>query len=171
MKPLLYIDVDDTIIAHVNKGAGFDLRPNIMSQLKALTRLFRCRWLTYWPSDRIFELMRLLYGEPINQEMQWIDWQSAGRYADKADAVLAGDLNFYWLEDPLFKTEVEKLQTAGLLDRYVEVEPHGAHGFARACQELFRRAGITADRLKRVGCSMDWFACPEEDLHESVQAA
>jgi hypothetical protein len=167
----LYIDVDDTIIAEINKGSGFDLRPNVMSQLRALTRLFRCRWLTYWPSKEIFKLMKLLYGARINQEMQWVDWRSLGPFAEKADTVLLGDLDFYWLEDPLLKTEIEKLEKANLLDRYVRVEPKGPHGFALACQELFQRAGITANDLKAVGCSMDWFACPEDDLHESVQAA
>jgi hypothetical protein len=42
----LYIDIDDTIIAQIMPGAGFDLRPCVITQLAVLGRMYDCCWLT-----------------------------------------------------------------------------------------------------------------------------
>ncbi len=47
-KTTLYIDIDDTIIAQVLPGSGFDLRPCVM-QLRVLGRVYECCWFTMWP--------------------------------------------------------------------------------------------------------------------------
>ncbi len=48
-KTTLYIDIDDTIIAQILPGSGFDLRPCVMTQLTVLGRMYDCCWLTSWP--------------------------------------------------------------------------------------------------------------------------
>ena len=52
----LYIDIDDTIIAQVLPGAGFDLRPCVMTQLTVLSKVYDCCWLTSWPYAISWEL-------------------------------------------------------------------------------------------------------------------
>src|SRR3954468_20933194 len=115
-RTVLYIDVDDTIIAVCcfGAGTGFDLRPNVITQLRFLSRMFDCRWLTCWPNDRLRELMRLLYAPQVNQKMQYCDW-SNGHPQRKAGYVLAPGApeDFYWLEDPLTKEEISALEEAG----------------------------------------------------------
>jgi hypothetical protein len=153
-KPVCYIGIDDTIIANIWPGSDFDLRTNVMTRLRVLSRLFRCRWLTYWQSNQIFPLMKLLYGASTNRETQWTEWQPFG---DKVDTVLKGDHNFWWLEDALAADELAKLEAAGLADRYVRVEPEGAKGFSDACLILFERAGIGFAELSRINAKMEWF--------------
>src|SRR5208337_4278650 len=60
-RPTLYIDIDDTIIACIWDGSGFDLRPNIMTQLRVLKELYNVRWLTYWPEEPLYstDIIRL----------------------------------------------------------------------------------------------------------------
>jgi hypothetical protein len=45
----LYVNIDDTIIAQVMPGSGFDLRPCVMAKLAVLGRMYDCCWLTTWP--------------------------------------------------------------------------------------------------------------------------
>ena len=65
--------------------------------------------------------------------------------------------DWYWLENPLFKIECDALNSAGKLDRYICVEPTGPWGFLNAVNDLFRRSGKSANDIKRVGGSPEWF--------------
>jgi len=169
-KTTLYIDIDDTIIAQVLPGSGFDLRPCVMTQLRVLGRMYDCCWLTMWPhtapkhlrsrEDRmsIVTLMASLYGAEINEAFRCADWDQ-NHEQGKAEFVLRKDppKDWYWIEDPLFKYERESLAAAGQLDRYICVEPHGLWGFLDAVNELFRRSGKSANDIKRVGGRPEWF--------------
>ncbi|MGA2727212.1 MAG: hypothetical protein ABSE96_05330 [Terracidiphilus sp.] len=169
-KTTLYIDIDDTIIAQVLPGSGFDLRPCVMTQLRVLGRMYDCCWLTMWPhtapkhlrsrEDRmsIVTLMASLYGAEINEAFRCADWDQ-NHEQGKAEFVLRKDApdEWYWIEDPLFKIEREALAAAGHLDRYICVEPHGPWGFLDAVNELFRRSGKSANDIKRVGGRPEWF--------------
>lgn len=166
----VYIDIDDTIIAQVLPGSGFDLRPCVITQLTALGNLFDCCWLTSWPYGdshasapgmSVKTLMRCLYGHRINESFRYADW-NRDHPNGKAGFVLRPDAprDWYWLEDPLLKGEENALAAAGLLDRYIPVEPQGAWGFLYAVNELFRRNGITATDLVRIGARPEWFDAP-----------
>lgn len=158
-KATLYVDVDDTIIAQTYKASGFDLRPGVLTQLRILGRLFDCVWLTCWPRKDIYALIRGLYGIRINKEFKYGDWphghawRKAGYVFDRPKA----PENFWWIEDPLAPEEIDALETRGKLDRYIRVEPQGQWGFLDAVNELFRRAGIDEQEIKRVGGKPEWF--------------
>jgi hypothetical protein len=169
-KTTLYIDIDDTIIAQILPGSGFDLRPCVMTQLTVLGRIYDCCWLTTWPyteprrpkarHDRmsIVTMMRCLYGTEINERYRYAEWDRDHDHG-KAEFVLrpGAPKDWYWLENPLFKIEYEALDAAGKLDRYICVEPQGAWGFVDAVNELFRRSGRSANEIKRVGGRPEWF--------------
>ena len=169
-KATLYIDIDDTIIAQILPGSGFDLRPCVMTQLTVLGRMYDCCWLTTWPyteprrpkarHDRmsIVTMMRCLYGTEINGRYRYAEW-NRDHDDGKAEFVLrpGAPTNWYWLENPLFKSEQEALVTAGLLERYICVEPTGPWGFLNAVNDLFRRSGKSANEIKRVGGRTEWF--------------
>ena len=166
-KTTLYIDIDDTIIAQVLPGAGLDLRPCVITQLTVLGRMYDCCWLTTWPyaeeaapatAFSIVMLMRCLYAARINETFRYADWDR--EHPDgKAGYVLRGGApeDWYWLEDPIMKGEEAALVSAGKLDRYIPVEPHGAWGFVDAVSELFRRSGTTAADVRNVGGRPEWF--------------
>ena len=89
-KTTLYIDIDDTIIAQVLPGSGFDLRPCVITQLTVLGRMYDCCWLTSWPyidstapgaGVSVATLMRCLYGSRINQTFRYADlgWRASQR--------------------------------------------------------------------------------------------
>ncbi|MGA2352576.1 MAG: hypothetical protein ABSF70_19240 [Terracidiphilus sp.] len=169
-KTTLYIDIDDTIIAQIFPGAGFDLRPCVMTQLTVLGRLYDCCWLTTWPHtepkhpkachDRmsVVTMMRNLYGTDITERYRYAEWDR-DHDDGKAEFVLrpGSPADWYWLENPLFKREYEVLDAAGKLDRYICVEPTGPWGFVNAVNELFRRTGKSANEIKRVGGRIEWF--------------
>jgi hypothetical protein len=158
MKARLYIDIDDTVIANCHTGSGFDLRPGVMTQLRGLSRLFDCFFLTMWPRKELYLLIKLLYGAHLSQNLLYAEWPQ-GHPQRKAGYVLGErkTQNFWWLEDPLTDEEIKALTEAGKLDRYVRVEPYGPWGFLDAVNELFRRAGIDKNGLKRVGIKPEWF--------------
>ena len=169
-KTTLYIDIDDTIIAQVLPGSGFDLRPCVMTQLKVLGRMYDCCWLTMWPhtapkhlrsrEDRmsIVTLMASLCGAEINEAFRCADWDQNHEHG-KAEFVLRKDApkDWHWLEDPLHKCESDALTAAGMLDRYICADPQGPWGFADAVRELVRRSGKTADDIACAGGSPKWF--------------
>jgi hypothetical protein len=169
-KTTLYIDIDDTIIAECFPGAGFDLRPCVMTQLKVLGMMYDCCWLTTWPYtepkrpkaryDRmsVVTMMRCLYGTDINDRYRYAEWDR-DHDVGKAEFVLrpGAPKDWFWLENPLFKIEYDALDSAGKLDRYVCVEPIGPWGFANAVNELFRRSGKSANDIKHVGGRPEWF--------------
>jgi hypothetical protein len=169
-KTTLYIDIDDTIIAQVLPGSGFDLRPCVMTQLKVLGRMYDCCWLTMWPHISpkhlrsiegrmsIVALMGCLYGSEINETFRCAEWDR-NHENGKSEFVLrdGAPKDWYWMEDPLFKSESEALTTAGKLDRYICVKPQGAWGFLDAVNELFRRSGKSASDIKQVGARLEWF--------------
>ena len=169
-KTTLYIDIDDTIIAQIVPGAGFDLRPCVMTQLTVLGKMYDCCWLTSWPytepkrpksrEDRmsIVTMMRCLYGTRINETFRCAEWDR-DHDQGKAEFVLreGAPKDWYWIEDPLFKEERMALDTAGQLGRYISVEPQGPWGFLDAVNELFRRSGKSANDIKHVGGRAEWF--------------
>ena len=166
-QPTVYLDIDDTIFAQVLPGAGFDLRPCIVTHLTVLGRLYDCCWLTSWPYSPaeapesgmcVQTLMRSLYGHRINETFRYARWDRD--HSDgKAGFVLHPDQphDWYWLEDPIPRGERESLKAAGMLDRYIEVDPEGPWGFLDAINELFRRTRITSATLERVGARPEWF--------------
>ena len=158
-KPVLYIDVDDTLIAGCHAGSGFDLRPGVLTQLRVLTNLFQCYWLTYWGLEDITSLIDHLYGGGINQGMHYAYWDK-DHPQRKAGHVLAPGMpeDFYWLEDPLCQEEIEALKVAGKIDRYIRVEPQGNWAFLDAVNELFRRAGIDDKAIWKAGGKPEWFS-------------
>ena len=166
-KTTLYIDIDDTILAQILPGSGFDLRPCVITQLTILGRLFDCCWLTSWPNSPadspqsgmcVRTLMRSLYGHRINETFRYAEWDR-DHPDGKAGFVLRADqpANWYWLEDLVPRGERDALTAAGRLDRYIAVDPQGAWGFLDAVNELFRRTGVTADDLERIGARPEWF--------------
>jgi hypothetical protein len=158
MKPTLYIDVDDTIIALCHSGSGFDLRPGVLTQLRVVSRLYNCVWLTMWPRKNIHELIKALYGTYVNTRMTYADWD--GRHPwRKAGYVLdpKRPQDFWWLEDPLCPEEIQALTEHNKLDRYIRVEPYGNWAFLDSLNELFYRTGVGTNDIKRVGGSPEWF--------------
>lgn len=159
-RPTIFCDVDDTIIANCWEGSGFDLRPNVMTQLRVLKELYNVRWLTCWPDDALEQLMGNLYGQDIWRDTQYEDWNKqieVGVWGEKVDAVLKGPKDWYWLEDPLYGEDLLRLREAGLEHRYIRVEPRGAWAFADACKKLFTLTNVDAKRLASVGASPLWF--------------
>ena len=158
-QPTLYIDVDDTIIANCWDRSGFDLRPSVMTQLRVLKELFSVRWLTCWPYDDLELLFKSLYGQDIWRDTQYESWRASlhrGK-GEKVDAVLEGPTDWYWLEDPLYGTDLIRLREAGLEHRYIKVEPRGPWGFADECLKLFAMTNIDSERLKVVEADIRWF--------------
>ena len=134
------------------------MRPGVLTQLRVLSKLFDCVWLTCWPREGIFELVRILYGSSINKDLRYADW-GHGHPQRKAGYVLdpSHNQNFWWLEDPLCQEEMRALEEAGKLRRFVRVEPFGYWAFLDAVNELFRRTGTDANDIKRVGGKPEWF--------------
>ena len=166
-KTTLYIDVDDTIIAQVLPGSGFDLRPCVITHLTILSRMYDCCWLTSWPhidpastgtSVSISTLIRCLYGAAINQNFRYAEWDH-DHPDGKAGFVLGADApeDWYWLEDPIPPGERDALVRAGKLDRYISVEPTGAWAFLDAVNDLFRITGKTAADIREAGGRLEWF--------------
>jgi hypothetical protein len=163
----LYIDIDDTIIAQVLPGSGFDLRPCAVTHLTVLGRLYDCCWLTSWPYSPaqtgestmcVLTFMRSIYGHRINETFRYADWDR-DHPDGKAEFVLRPEQpsDWYWLEDPLPKGEREALTAAGLLDRHISVEPTGPWGFLDAINELFGRTRVSAGALRNAGAQREWF--------------
>jgi hypothetical protein len=166
-KTTLYIDIDDTIIAQVLPGSGFDLRPCVITQLTVLGRMYDCCWLTSWPYGNpnapesgisITTLMRCLYGSRINEIFRYADWDR-DHPDGKTGYVLGASApeDWYWLEDPIPKGEQDVLSAAGKLDRYIPVEPTGPWGFLDALNELFHRTGKTSADVVHAGGRPEWF--------------
>jgi hypothetical protein len=168
-KTTLYIDIDDTLIAQVLPGSGYDLRPCVITQLTVLGRMYDCCWLTSWPYKvpdsgvSVATLIHSLYGTGINENFRYADWDR-DHPDGKAGFVLRADAphedaleDWYWLEDPIPKGEQAALAAAGKLDRYIPVDPTGAWGFLDAVNELFRRTGKTAADIRHANGRPEWF--------------
>lgn len=163
-KTTLYLDIDDTLIAQVLPGSGFDLRPCVITHLTVLGRMYDCCWLTSWPyidpggGVSVVTLIRSLYGVSINETFRYADWDR-DHPDGKAGFVLREDAaeDWYWLEDPIPQGEQSVLAAAGKLDRYIPVEPIGAWAFLDAVNELFRRTGKTAADFRHADARPEWF--------------
>jgi hypothetical protein len=166
-KTTLYIDIDDTIIAQVLPGSGFDLRPFVITQLTVLGRIYDCCWLTSWPYGdpaapqagiTVTTLMRCLYAAGINETFRYADWDR-DHPDGKAGFILreGAPQDWYWLEDPILKGEQDAIAAAGQLDRYIAVEPIGPWGFLDAIEDLFRRTGKTSADIKHAAGRPEWF--------------
>jgi hypothetical protein len=165
-KTTVYIDIDDTIIAQILPGSGFDLRPCVITHLTVLGRMYDCCWLTSWPyrdaapgiGMSISTLMRGIYGIGINESFRYADWDR--EHPDgKAGFVLRTEApeDWYWLEDPIPNGEEAALASAGKLERYIPVEPTGPWAFLDAVNMLFRRTGKTAADIRHAGGRLEWF--------------
>jgi hypothetical protein len=163
----VYIDIDDTIIAQVFPGSGFDLRPGVITQLTVLGSLYDCCWLTSWPNSPadapgsgmcVQTLMRSLYAHCINETFRYAHWDR-DHPDGKAGFILQPDQpgDWYWLEDPIPRGERDALAAAGKLGRYLEVDPQGSWGFLNAVHRLFRLTGVTAADLEQVRARPEWF--------------
>jgi hypothetical protein len=161
-KTILYVDIDDTLISKCFPGSGFDLRPGVITQLRYLSRLFDCFWLTHWDQDRVHRLLRTLYAQRLESQILYANWRAVDP-SNKAPYVLAHDHNFYWVEDLLSTGKLNQLIDAGLADRYIPVDPNGLWGFTRAIRTLFDKAGIKEAQIKRVGAEPQWFQEPLGD--------
>ena len=158
-KPLLFLDVDDTILAECLPGAGFDLRPGVVTQISVLTKLFDCHWLTHRKKKDLDTLWELLFADQLVRNVSYANWRTIDEH-NKAPYVLNGNRNFYWTEDPLSTGSLKGLQEAGLMDRYIPVEPKGLWGFTRSLRVLFERAGIKDSHIKKVNGNPKWFVEP-----------
>lgn len=162
-KTTVYIDIDDTIIAQILPGSGFDLRPCAVTHLTVLGCIYDCSWLTSWPYAPesgmcVQTLMRSVYGHRINETFRYAEWDR--EHPDgKAGFVLRpdGPSDWFWLEDPIPRGERDALESAGQLDRYIAVDPQGPWGFLDAVNELFQRTGITRVQLEEAGARAEWF--------------
>jgi len=166
-KTTLYIDIDDTIIAEVLPGSGRDLRPCVVTHLTVLGQLYDCCWLTSWPYSpadsspsaiSVQTLMRSLYAHRINETFRYANWDH--EHPDgKAGFVLHPDQpeDWYWLEDPIPKGEIDVLRAAGKLDRYIPVAAQGPWGFLDAVNELFVRTAVNRAAFDRIGARPEWF--------------
>ena len=166
-KTTLYLDIDDTIIAQILPGSGFDLRPCVITQLTVLGRMYDGCWLTSWPyidpaapatGVSVATLMRCLYGASINETFRYADWDR-DHPDGKAGYVLRDGApeDWYWLEDPIPKGEEAALAAAGKLNRYIPVEPTGPWGFLDAVNELFHRTGKISADIIQAGGRTEWF--------------
>ncbi len=160
-KPRLYIDIDYTIMGRYYPKTFLELRPGVIGQLRLLSKLFDCRWLTCWPWENekgadIKSLLRVLYASDLINDIPPQTWSYPG---GKSGAVLAPGqpTDFWWLEDQLSKDELADLEKAGKLGRYVHVSSRGAFAFADACIDLFGRCGIGGQDIKAKGGQMRMF--------------
>jgi len=67
----LYIDIDDTILARYLPTTFLEPRPAIVSQLRTLSHLFYCYWLTCWPwnQDRGADVKSLMRSGASDEEI------------------------------------------------------------------------------------------------------
>lgn len=161
-KTILYIDVDDTILADCFGNDQMNLRPGVVTQISVLSRLFDCKWLTHWSSEDLREMWFLLFASRLEHNIGYANWRTVSK-TDKASYVLSQSSNFYWLEDPLSTGDLSELEAAGLMDRYIPVNPKGLWSFTRSLRTLFDRAGISEADLKKVGAKPAWFNEPLGD--------
>lgn len=168
-KTTLYIDIDDTLISQHHEGAGHDLRPGVITQLRGLIDLgFDCCWLTHWSEEDLSKLWTSLYAEDLVDDFTYIDWQS---YGSKAAAVLAGPKDFYWMEDPYSTGELRDLKHANVEDRYIPVEPKGPWGFAHALHALFTKLAIDDKKMEKASVKIGWFykALPDVSKRDQLE--
>lgn len=163
-KTRLYIDVDDTLISRFMEHSKFELRPGIITQISALTKLFDCYWLTHWDSESLRTLWQLLYSPALEKDVKYAYWRTTG--GSKAAYVLAKTHEFYWLEDPLSTGDLSELKDSNLIDRYIPIQPVGLWGFTRGVRVLFEKAGITEENLEEIGASPEWFKEPLGDYFD-----
>ena len=102
--------------------------------------------------------MRSIYGHRNNETFRAAGWDHEDSNG-KAGFVLRPDQpdDWYWLEDPIPKAELDALEAVGKLDRYIPVDPQGPWGFLDAVNELFRCTGISRPVLERIGARVEWF--------------
>lgn len=140
----LYIDIDHTLFSRYFNNTDLELRPAIMSQLRVLSRLFHCHWLTCWSLEDIKGLLRYTYSYDLVKVIGYADW-GHGHPRRKAGFVLSpkAPKNFWWLENELFSVEKEALKEERKTLRFIQVDSRGPWGFSDACLELFRRAKVS----------------------------
>jgi hypothetical protein len=129
-KPVLYLDVDDTILFAMEDQ--YVLRPDAEKQILDLCERFDCFWLTNWEQKALGKF--LAENAPaLLSSVRFCDWSWA---KCKAEAVMAGPADFWWLEDPFSPGSTKMLEEKGRLDRFVVVDPFAVEGFSFAIQHL-----------------------------------
>ena len=166
-KTTLYIDIDDTIIAQVLPGSGFDLRPCVITHLTVLGRMYDCCWLTSWPyidttapgaGVSVATLMRSLYGASINETFRYADWDR-DHPDGKAGFVLRHDAPKIGTGSKIQSPKAKKppsLQPANSIATSPSNLPV-AWGFLDAVNELFDRTSKTSADLQQAGGRPEWF--------------
>jgi hypothetical protein len=139
VKPILFVDVDDTIIARPRAvHSGFELRP-CLNLLRRLSEDFDCRWMTCVGDDTLERLKHDLYAGVMLKDFTYEHWN----HADGKAATVTQYRDWWWLEDWIGTAEAGLLRTVGKYDRYVKVKPWGLWSFHEAIVELYRRMGKT----------------------------
>jgi len=161
-RDLLYFDVDETFIAECLPGGAFDLRPGVASQLWVLSKMFECYWLTHRSEQDLAGLWHGIFADSLMKRIKYADWRAYDR-SNKAPYVLAHSHDFWWMEDPLSTGRLDALETNGLMNRFIAVQPKGMWGFTRACRVLFNRKGIKLSDVEKFGGKPSWFTEPLGD--------
>ena len=158
----LFVDIDDTLLADCFGQGIFDLRPGVITQLNVLSRMFDCHWLTHWQEEEVYDLWDLLHANRLVDKIEYANWRMVNKN-NKEDYILLVNerySNWYWIEDPLSTGSLEKLKAAGLMDRYIKVDPKGLWGFTRALNVLFDKAYIKEADIVKAGGKRRWFREP-----------
>lgn len=119
----LYIDVDGVLFGLY--GGCFQLRPNVKGFLNWCTNHFNCYWLTYWPADRVEDMLRLIYCSDLAVFIPHTRWMERAHHK-------AGAINysrpFYWIDDDPNDEEMQILSEHGAKHRFIAVNPKGRDG-------------------------------------------
>lgn len=174
-KGILYLDVDDTIIAENFVGSGHDLRPWVMTQIRVLTELFDVRWLTCVSEESLEEMFKRLYAYRYFKNTTYCHWRNrptSGKN-EKVDYVLDNYVlegrNWYWVEDLITIDDAARLAVAGMASHYIPVNPVGPWEFTKACKELFKLANVTEKDIRSVEGDPQWFCTPFSQAAELAE--
>lgn len=153
MRPVLYLDLDDTLIAWPEGREGSPRgAPGAGAFLRWALERYEVRWLTTWcpggrmPGDLLGDLARMVdLPREALRGIRGMDWSASGCKLDGVawvEHVVTGR-PFLWIEDDYGFGERERrfLEAHGMADRYLHVnvtEDPGA--LARLHEELRGRS-------------------------------
>ncbi len=135
-KPLAYLDIDDTILAHPQPSLSI-APPGADEFLRFLGRHFEVRWLTRWcPGGRmsdaqlqgLAEVLRLSAEElrPIANPGAFVDDEPPEGMPVKWRALdweaIEGGRTFVWIENALTAEDRAVLRERGVLDSYIHCD-------------------------------------------------
>lgn len=165
MKPVLFLDVDDTLLAYPGGQAG----PGVPEFVRWAKEHFEVRWLTMWcPEGNISEAVDFRFGgkllphlarrmempeaelaEIVNPHPFGVSYGGfGGQWRDKSDSVRAmlaetPDRRWAWVEDPFLDVS-EK--------RWLAAPENGAHYYETSVTHrddaVYRTADLLAQRFE-----------------------